>query len=141
MSLNLSGKYWRIQDLEKEFSKPAAILYPILNSLTGVIRIGSVFLVPDALLPVIRQRINMSNSYTQSTVMVILRINKKLLGELISHGLPVFKNDNGEARIWKSCVPALQRAIFEIRQRQGDFNESHIDEALKMAMAEGESHD
>lgn len=140
MPLNFSGKYWRIQDLEKEFSKPAAIIYPIITSLEGVAKIGSSLLVPDSLLPIIRKRIDISNSYTVGTAAVILRVSQRLIMKMLDYGLPAFKN-GGDIRIWKTHIPDLQRAIFEIRQKEGDFNDSHIAEALKKAMNGTQGHD
>lgn len=136
MSINLSGKYWRLKDLEKKFSKSVSIIYPIIKSLAGVKRIGSVILVPDYIMPILRKKIGRTYSYNLSSAAFHLGISKKLLKELITGGLPAWKADNQEPRIWKSQIPALKNAIAIIRQKYGKFNESHIAEALKIAMGE-----
>lgn len=139
MSINLSGKYWRLQDLEKEFSRPASNLYPILNSLTGVVRVGAIFLIPDAIMPVLRQRIAHNDSYTIGTAAIMLKISEGLVKRFIAQGLPVCKSENNQPRIWKAHIPALQNAIAEIRRRHGGFNKEHVAEALEIAMREIES--
>lgn len=134
MVLNLSGKYYRISDLEKEFGKSAFTFYPILNSLDGVIKIGFCYLIPEGLMPMIRKKIKHKESYTRSTASAKLHINPFLFDAFIEHGLPAMKDENGNIRIAKDYIPALKKALETIQIKYGKPESAYADEIVKLAM-------
>lgn len=111
MSINLSGKYWNISELEKKFNVPSYKLYPILNSMQGVIKIGYAFLMPDYLMPVLSGKLENKKAYSLTTTSRLTNSSPAIIKLLITHGFPHLIYGIDEPRIEKKYIPALKKAL------------------------------
>lgn len=120
MTLNLSGKYWNMSDLEKKLGQPSYKIYPVLNSIPGVIKVGYSFLMPDYLMPILEKELKENKYYTISTVSRLVGSYPEIIKLLITNGLPCFTFDD-QQKIEKSLVPVIKNAISEAK-KQDSFN-------------------
>lgn len=118
MALNLSGKYWQISELEKEFAVPAYKLYPILNTLNGVIKIGYSYLIPDSLKPVLKNELEKKKHYTITTTSRLLGSHPQFVRLLIANGLPCIIKGIDEPQIEKDIIPIIKKAFDEVRNKK-----------------------
>lgn len=132
MPLNLSGKFWRVDDLERELGKPVAIIYPLLNNLQGVIKVGYAFLVPDYLIPNLKAQIEKKDSYTISSLARMLNCSNSLINALILKGLPVITCADSH-RIPKKYLKGLKSALQEVQIKYGGVSAIHAEEILSLA--------
>lgn len=117
MALILSGKYWRISELEKKFGVPAYKLYPILNSMKGVIKIGYSYLMPDFLMPTLLNKLEIKKNYSIKTTARLTNSSPEFIKLLIANGLPCLIKGLDEPRIDKKYIFPIQKAILEMRNK------------------------
>lgn len=115
MALNLSGKYWQISELEKKLGVPAQKIYPILNSMNGVIRVGYSYLMPDNLMPYLKKQLEKKKYYSITTVARLIGSNPETVKLFIANGLPCVIIGIDEPRIEKGMIEILKKALDEAR--------------------------
>lgn len=124
MGMNLSGKFWSIPELEKKFGVPAYKLYPILNSMKGVVRIGYNYLMPDFLMPFLTQKLDNKKLYTLHTAARLTNSSPGLIKLLITNGLPCSMCGFDDLRIDKKIIPVLKDAIAEVKGKEKEINKT-----------------
>lgn len=134
MALNLSGKYMTVNELERLLGKSAWSLYPILNSMQGVVKIGSSYLIPEALLPELRHKVALIDSHALATAAARVGVNQCFLNDMANSGLPFLRDQHGNTRIRKQDIPAIKKAVKLLKGKYGALGSEHIKEAADLAI-------
>lgn len=127
MPVDLCGKYWTISEL-KNLGFRYGTLLEFIKKQKEVIKVSSVYLVPDSLLPILQKKGGPKDKIAIATAANLCRVSPGLMGKVAEKG---FFQDG---RIDKKYIPALERAIEEIRQREGKISVIHAEEVARLAM-------
>lgn len=130
MALILSGKYWRISEIEKKFGVPVNQIYPLLNSMKGVIKIGYTYLMPDFLMPILANKLKNKKLYTITTTARLVNCTPGFIKLLIANGLPCSIHGFDDPKINKKNVLALKKAIKEIKNIEIKTNRTELAMAI-----------
>lgn len=120
MAIDLSGKYWRIPELEKKFDAPYTKILSIVSGMDGVIKVGMAYLIPDKLLPSLALKLKRKNKSLVSIphASYKVRAGVQVIKAVIDCGFPA-KSVNGDFLIRREHLPALKKAVDKIREDDG----------------------
>lgn len=133
MPLDLSGKYWRIAELEEKLCATRAQIFPVIKGREGVIKISGTYLVPQSLIPVLDEVFKNTDSLTLSSTAYKVRAGVQVIKKVLQLGFPHERAD-GDFLIKKSNIPALKNAIDEVRERDGKVSVLKSNEITEKAL-------
>lgn len=134
MPLDLSGKYWRVYELEKKYNMSTKMIGNILKDVPGIIHIGPTYLIPDDKLKIFDDKSYLDREYTPLlTFANRIKVNSKVFEGIINNGFSsISLNDVVYLKI--SELPALEKAIDYVRGKYGKVSILKKDELIEKAV-------